>query len=131
MNRLVLDTNIVSYVMKRRPEAELYRRHLDGQLLCISFITVGELFAGAEKAHWNDHQRRQLEENLKNYVVLGYDVEVAKAYGRAKAQTLHNPVADNDLWIAATALAFECALVTHNRRHFDRIRTLALITEQA
>lgn len=35
---LVLDTNIVSYLMKGHPLAEAYRSHLDGKLLAISFM---------------------------------------------------------------------------------------------
>jgi len=45
---LLLDTNIVSYIMKNAPQAQLYEKHLLGKTLTISFITVGELWAGAE-----------------------------------------------------------------------------------
>ena len=47
--RLVLDTNIVSYVMKGDPLARSYKPHLQGRLLSVAFITVGELYFGAEK----------------------------------------------------------------------------------
>ncbi|WP_322823182.1 PIN domain-containing protein [Chloroflexus sp.] len=49
---LLLDTNIVSYIMKGNSEAERYKEHLSGKRLAISFITVGELWAGAANASW-------------------------------------------------------------------------------
>ena len=36
-----------------------------------------------------------------------------------RALAVGRPVADNDLWIAATATAVDVALVTLNRRHFE------------
>jgi predicted nucleic acid-binding protein len=49
--KIVLDTCIVSYLMKGVPLAEVYTPNLQGRLLAISFITVGELYYGAEKAN--------------------------------------------------------------------------------
>ena len=49
LSKVVIDTNIVSYLMKGHPIAHLYKKHLQGKLLSISFMTVGELYYGAEK----------------------------------------------------------------------------------
>ena len=38
------------------------------------------------------------------------------------------PLGDNGLWIAATALEIDTALVTRDRRRFDRIPNLRLLT---
>jgi predicted nucleic acid-binding protein len=54
---LLLDTNIVSYIMKNAPQAQLYEKHLSGKRLAISFITVGELWAGAEWANWGHNKK--------------------------------------------------------------------------
>ncbi len=49
--RIILDTCIVSYLMKGGPLAEAYVPHIQGRLLAISFITVGEnvLWSGKQK----------------------------------------------------------------------------------
>ncbi|MBM4033746.1 MAG: type II toxin-antitoxin system VapC family toxin [Planctomycetes bacterium] len=44
---VVLDTDLVSFIMKGHGRAGKYRRHLEGKTLAISFMTVGELFKGA------------------------------------------------------------------------------------
>ena len=51
-------TNIVSYLLKGGVLAEAYAPHVQGKLLAISFITVGELYFGAEKANWGEEKRK-------------------------------------------------------------------------
>ena len=48
--RVVLDTNIVSYLLRGGALAEAYAPHVEGRLAAISFVTVGEMYYGAEKA---------------------------------------------------------------------------------
>ena len=40
----MLETNFISYLMKGDPMAEMCKPLIQGQLLSISFITVGELY---------------------------------------------------------------------------------------
>ena len=63
--RIILDTNVVSYLMKGGRLAEAYEPHVQNRLLAITFITVGELYYGAEKRGWGERKRRALEANLR------------------------------------------------------------------
>ena len=129
--KVLIDTNIVSYLMKKRPEAEFYAAHLQGKLLSISFITVGELYFGAEKKGWGTQRRLKLETVLRNFLVVPYDHEISKAYGRVlvERENLGRPISTNDAWIAACAVRHSVALVTHNLRDFEGISNLQLISE--
>jgi len=130
--KIVLDTNIVSYLMKGGPLAEAYAKHVGGgRLLAISFITVGELYFGAEKDNWGDTKRKKLETTLRNFVVIPYDHEIARCYGRlvAERKRAGKPIALNDAWIAACTVRHGVALVTHNARDFEGIGGLRVITE--
>lgn len=130
--KVILDTNIVSYLMKGGPLAEAYTPHVQGRLLAISFITVGELYFGAEKANWGEKRRRSLETTLRNFVVIPYDHEIARCYGRLMAERNRNgkPIALNDAWIAACAARHSVPLVTHNAKDFSGITALELISEK-
>lgn len=139
---LLLDTNVVSYIMKGVPEAELYRPHLEragGRILFVSFVTIGELYAGAEIRNWSPKRRAMLDQVLRNYAVVPYNVEVARCYGRvvaAQRRAGRGTGPDhgrNDQWIAASALACDATLVTHNSRHFQGLESIGLriITEPA
>ena len=131
--RLILDTNIVSYLMRGGALAEAYRPHLQDHLLAISFITVGELYFGAEKGNWGEIRRRALEQQLRNFVIIAYDRGIARCYGRlvAERQRAGRPISLNDAWIAACAVRHDVPLVTHNRKDFEGITSLKIVTEIA
>jgi tRNA(fMet)-specific endonuclease VapC len=129
--QLILDTNIVSYLMRGGPLAEAYATHVQGKLLAISFITVGEMYFGAENGNWGEARRQRLENTLRNFVVIPYDHEIARCYGRlvAERKRIGRPIAPNDAWIAACAARHQVSLVTHNRRDFVGIAALTIISE--
>ena len=128
--KIILDTNIVSYLMKGGPLAEAYAPHVQGKLLAIAFITVGELYFGAENRSWGERKRKELEMTLRNFVVIPYDHEIARCYGRLMAERKRNgqPIAPNDAWIAACAARHTVPLVTHNAKDFHGITSLEVIT---
>ena len=131
--QLILDTNIVSYLMRGGALAETYRPHLQDHLLAISFITVGELYFGAEKGNWGEIRRRALEQQLRNFVIIPYDRGIARCYGRlvAERQRAGRPISPNDAWIAACAVRHDVPLVTHNPKDFEGITALKIVTEIA
>lgn len=130
--KIILDTNIVSYMMRGGREAEAYAPHVQGKLLAIAFITVGEMYFGAENGNWSKTKRKQLETMLRNFVVIPYDHEIARCYGRLVAERKRNgnPIAPNDAWIAACTVRHGVPLVTHNAKDFKKISGLKVITER-
>lgn len=118
--------------MKGGPLAEAYAQHVQGHLLAISFITVGELYFGAEKANWGEKKRKELETILRNFVVVPYDHEIARCYGRLVAERRRNgkPIQPNDAWIAACTVRHGVPLITHNAKDFEGIAMLEVITEK-
>jgi len=59
--------------------------------------------------------------------VLNVDFEISRRYGRIRRdlRLQGRLLADNDLWIAATALAHDLTLVTRDK-HFERVPGLKL-----
>ena len=132
MNKwLMIDTDIVSHLMRGGHVADIYMPHLQGKKLAISFVTVGEMYFGAEKAGWGPEKRNILESNLKRFVVVPYNIEVAKQYGiiMAERQKRDRPISDNDAWIASCAITKNVPLVTHNSKEFELISGIIIITE--
>ena len=129
--RIILDTNVVSYLMKGGRLAEAYEPHVRNRLLAITFVTVGELYYGAEKRGWGERKRRALEANLRNFLVIPYDHEIALCYGRlvAERDRKGRPISPNDAWIAACTVRHGVPLVTHNANDFEDITALRVITE--
>lgn len=129
--KVVIDTNIVSYLMKGHQLAQDYQKHLQGKLLSIAFMTVGELYYGAEKRQWGQQMRKQLETTLRNFVVIPYDHEIARCYGAivAERERQGRVISCADAWIAACALRHRVPLITHNAKDFEKITDLQVVTE--
>jgi tRNA(fMet)-specific endonuclease VapC len=129
--RILADTNIISYTMRGGRLAQLYEPHLRGKLVAISFISVGEFYYGAEKARWGNEKRLRLETTLRNFLVIPYDHEIAKVYGRimADSERSGHRMSLGDAWIAACAVRYELPLVTHNAKDFQGVAALQVISE--
>jgi tRNA(fMet)-specific endonuclease VapC len=131
MPALVIDTDVVSFLLKDDTRARLYRPHLEGKTLALSFVTVAELHQWAYVRNWGERRLVRLEEQLHRYVIVPFDNELCKQWARICVQQrrLGQPISVQDAWIAATALRHRCPLVTHNRDDFAGIAGLAVISE--
>jgi tRNA(fMet)-specific endonuclease VapC len=120
--RFLLDTDTISFALRGQGDvaAEL-RRHPPSQV-CTSSIVVGELELGVARRR-SRKLRRELDALYSGLEVLPYDVEAARRYGRLAAALLDEgaPIGVEDAMLAAHALSRGLVIVTHNRRHFDRV----------
>jgi tRNA(fMet)-specific endonuclease VapC len=68
------------------------------------------------------------QEFLNRFISLKFDDECAVIYGeiRSKLAAKGTPIGNNDLHIAAIAIANNLTLITHNTREFSRIDNLKL-----
>jgi tRNA(fMet)-specific endonuclease VapC len=91
-----------------------------------SVISYGELFYGAAKRPHGAAALAQLRELLDLLPVLALPETAAEAYGamRAELEFKGEMIGNNDLWIAAHALAAGFTLVTNNEKEFRRVRGL-------
>jgi tRNA(fMet)-specific endonuclease VapC len=123
---------VYSYLMKPDDSrAKIYRPHVQGKLIAVSFVTVGELLFGASKKKWGKQRLDDLNQRLRSVVIVPYDLRICMTYAdlKARLQESGKCVADNDLWIAACAVRHSIPLVSNNRAHFEVIPGLALISE--
>ena len=70
MLKYMLDTNIVIYVMKRRPIEILATFNRHAARLCVSSITAAELYYGAEKSAFPERNLQAAEDFLSRLDVL-------------------------------------------------------------
>ena len=104
--------------------AQLFLQSHPTQKLHITFTIAGELAAGPrmnERATW--------DRLVAPFTVLPCTPEVSWRYGRLYRYLMENGllIDANDLWIAATALAFEMPVVTRNQGYFTRVPQLDVI----
>lgn len=120
----MLDTNIVSYIIKGHP------RNIENELLkippasvCISVITQAELLYGLKRLSETHHLRIGVHQFFKLVRVLSWDADAADYYAEIRHQltTKGQCIGEMDMMIAAHSLSLGAVLVTNNIRHFQRI----------
>jgi tRNA(fMet)-specific endonuclease VapC len=113
----LLDTNIVSYLLKRTPGG--VRDHMEQKppdSIAISAVTAAELRFWSARRTDQPRFRVHIEDLLLRVPTLPWDASAAAAYGQMKAELFRigRPLAELDLQIAAHAFALNLTLVTHD-----------------
>lgn len=129
MLRYLLDTNIVIYVLKRRPVEVLDIFNANASRMAISAITLAELLHGAEKSSRASENLSVIEDFCSRLEVLPYGVKAAQHYGaiRAALEKEGQPIGVNDLHIAGHARSEGLVLVTDNVSEFARVPALEVV----
>jgi tRNA(fMet)-specific endonuclease VapC len=129
MLRYLLDTNMVIYVIKQRPQSVLAQFNANASRMAISSITLSELIYGAVKSSRRDQNLEAVEDFASHLEVLPYDARAAYHYGeiRAALEQRGELIGVNDTHIAAHARSQGLTLVSNNLREFDRVP--GLVTE--
>ena len=128
MIKYLLDTNIVIYVMKRRPIEVLETFNQNASRMAISAITLSELHHGAEKSERVAQNLDVIEEFASRLEILPYTEKASQHYGsiRSVLEKSGQVIGVNDLHIASHARSEGLVLVTNNVREFERIPALAV-----
>ena len=131
MKGYLLDTNVLSEIVKKHPEPRVLARlrTAPGDQLYTSAVCVAELRHGAAR----HSSGARLWERIAREVVarvrvlpLG-EVEAVQAGDLlALLESRGEPIGIEDVLIGATALVGALILVTRNVRHFDRIPGLVV-----
>ena len=123
MLKYLLDTNMVIYVMKRRPIEVLSQFNDNAGRMALSAITLSELYHGAEKSAKVAQNLEVVEEFASLVQVLAYGTKASQHYGamRSQLEKAGQPMGVNDLHIAAHARSEGLVVVTNNTSEFSRI----------
>ena len=127
----VVDTDVVSYMFKDNAEAQHYRIHLVDKVPVISFMTLAELRYWALKSGWGLPRTAKMEAHLQKFTIYSSNNELCQIY----AQVIHSKytkgrvISVPDAWIAATAIQMGVPLITNNRKDFEGINDLTIISK--
>jgi tRNA(fMet)-specific endonuclease VapC len=120
----MLDTCICSYILKKRPQAVKTRfDELEPDALCISAVTLAELYYGAARHPRGDAIRKEIDDFAARLSVVAWDETAADNYGtiRATLEKRGTPIGAMDMLIAAHARSIKAVLVTNDLRHFTKV----------
>jgi tRNA(fMet)-specific endonuclease VapC len=121
----LLDTNVILNLVRSKELGKYilatYSLETAVHRPLISIVTVGEIWAIADRRQWGSEKRGFLQKMLETLVILDLDNEaILNGYvemdrvSRGAAKGARN-LSDNDLWIAATAKAAGAVLLTSDK----------------
>jgi tRNA(fMet)-specific endonuclease VapC len=116
--RFLLDTNIVSYLLKEQmPAVHRHIMDMEPDSLAVSAVTEAEVFYGVANRPEAARLRTAAEGFFAAATVLSWDSAAARTYGqlRSDQERKGRPLSVEDLMIAAHALSHGLTLVTHDK----------------
>ena len=131
---ICLDTNFLIALWRSRnhpdhPVRQALARHAS-EVLVVCVPVAGEFLEGA--AFVSEDRLKEALLFLRLFDVSGISLQTAVQYARTVAalrrQNALAGMSKADLWIAAWALEHHATLATQNKRHFNRITGLKLIS---
>jgi tRNA(fMet)-specific endonuclease VapC len=123
MLQYMLDTNICIYVIKNRPIELRQQFNRLAEQICISTITLAELYCSVEKSSRRTQNLEAVEQFVARLEALPFSVEAAAHYGqvRAELERVGWRAGPHDMLIGAHARSAGLIVVTNNLREFERI----------
>ncbi|RLE40014.1 hypothetical protein DRZ77_03190 [Candidatus Woesearchaeota archaeon] len=126
----LIDTDwVIDYLNDKEPVASKVEK-LREKGIGVSIITLAELYEGVYYSRNPEASERKLLGFLSGVAILGIDEGICKTFGkeRGKLRKRGLLIGDFDLLIASTSLYYGIPLCTNNRRHYERIEGLSIIS---
>jgi predicted nucleic acid-binding protein len=109
VSQIVVDTDVASYIFNWHSLAQQYVDALRG---------------------WGNRRRLLLEQFMRRFELVYADNDLCTVWARirADARAAGRALSPQDAWIATTALSLDAPLATNNRRDFEHVRKLRLLS---
>ena len=118
---LLLDTSVLIHLVRNnwigRSIESRFRLRTRVEKPVISIVTVGEILAFARKLSWGASRMEIVNQLFHDLVVLDFSDRVLSLYAEIDCflQRSGKPIQQNDIWIAATAIATGTHLLTTDK----------------
>ncbi len=129
--KYLIDTDWVVHHLRGEKKISKKLEQLAPEGMAISMIALAELYEGIYYSKDPVKDQQLLEEFLApDLDVLTINQEICKIFGRERGKLRQQKkIIDNfDLLIASTALHYNLTVLTNNRKHFERVEGLIIIS---
>ena len=123
----MLDTDSVSQIIRKNSAIiKSLIKHEDDEI-CISAVTYAEIYYGLEKKG-SERLFSEVTEIVRKLTIVDFDYIQSELYGKIRAELEKSGTCldDMDMLIAAAALSQNAILVSHNIKHFSKIKKLKI-----
>ena len=124
---ILFDTDICIEIL-RGNKVVIEKRLRCDERVAICFMTVGELFYGAERSKYKLKNLNLVDEFILSIDIINTDFGILRRFGELKSSLYEKNIMlpDADILIASTALTKCSKLITGNIKHFNRFENLVI-----
>lgn len=128
--RYLIDTDWVIHYMNGLPDIAHRLEEFRSDGIGLSVVSLAELWEGVHYSRDAAGSEEGLRDFLRTVRLVPIDEEVCSLFGkeRGRLRAANRLVGDFDLLIGAIALRHNLVLLTDNRRHFEMIEGLNLLS---
>jgi len=124
MEKVLIDSSIFIGIARKEPKAEAAMSRIGDAEVLFCDVVLAEILAVARN---HEEYKKTLAHITRSYRIMPITPEACDLFREMLATKGPNEgVHISDFLIAATAIANDCALLTLNKRHFERIKGLQL-----
>lgn len=122
----MLDTDISIYTIKRKPLEVRRMFNIHSGHICISTVSLSELFFGAENSSNPQQNLTLIEGFIARLQVVDFDSAAAQHLAQLRVELKQQAIGAYDAMIAAHARSLGLMLITNNTREFARVDGLRI-----
>ncbi len=128
--RYLVDTDWVIHALHGSTAVVQRLEEFTSDGIGISIISTAELYQGVFYSLEPRANEALLLEFISGYEIIQVDDEICRIFARERGRlkAAGTPVSDLDLLIGCTALRHRLTLLSNNRRHFERLQGLSIIS---
>jgi tRNA(fMet)-specific endonuclease VapC len=118
------DTDFLIAYLQKDPDAIKKLEDLQAQddpEAVTTTVNAAELWRGAYRSKEGQKEAAKVKRLLDSLELITLDRESARMVGELDAAIRSSPIGESDLLIASIALANKQALITKNKKHFERV----------
>lgn len=126
----LVETDWAVYYLRGRENVVRKFHELREYGMGLSVISLAELYTGVYYSSEPLKAKESLDNFLSFVTVLGINDGICSIFGRENARLRKEGliIDDFDLLIGATCVYYGLKLLTNNRRHFDRIKGIEIVS---
>ena len=96
----------------------------------MSIVSLAELYEGVLTSSDQRRDEQKLRSFMASIEIVSLDDAVCRIFARERGRlrAAGTPIGDFDLLIGSTAIRHDLTLLTNNRRHFERMQGLRILS---
>lgn len=128
--RYLVDTDWAIDHINGKESTVLALERFQPEGVAVSVVTLAELLEGVYSSRDSARSREGVDDFLRAFPVLGVHRGTCEAFGRERGRMRKQKtmIDDFDLLIAATCLHHNLTLLTNNRKHFEYVNGLEILS---